>query len=137
MKKDEEIKKAEVKDLSLTLFRKIAVLLGASMLNAFSDNGYFVYNQHKPRVVMVFPEGNKLSYWFIKIRMRSLEPRYLGRLARIYKTPYNTVYLQPKVLDHEEYEHLIELLQGGELENGQKRGEEVIKNGLPKDNCNR
>lgn len=137
MKKDQDIKKAEVKDLSLTLFRKLADLMGIEMLNNFSDeNGFFVFNEHKPRVVMVFPEGNRLSYWFIKIRMRSLDPRLAGRLVRICKTPYNTIYLQPKVLDHEEYEHLIELL-GRELENGQKKGEEVMKSGLPKNNCNR
>lgn len=137
MKKVDEIQKAEVKDLSLTLFRKLAVLMGVNMLNNFSDaNGFFVYNQHKQRVVMVFPEGNKLSYWFIRgIRMRSLDPHLVGRLVRICKLPDHPAYLQPKVLDHQEYEHLIELLSR-ELEAENKR-EEVMKNGLSENNCNR
>ncbi len=139
VKKADEPKRAEVKDLSLTLFRKLASLMGIQMLNNFSDsNGFFVYNSHKPRIIAVSPEGNKLTYWFIRgIRMRSLEPHLAGRLVRICKMPDNTVYLQPKVLDHEEYEHLIQLLTSRELDSGQKKGEEVIKSGLSKNNCNR
>jgi hypothetical protein len=137
IKKDDEPKRAEVMDFSLTLFRKFASLMGISMLNNFSDaNGFFVYSPHKPRVIAVTPEGNKLTYWFIKgIRMRALDPRLAGRLMRVCKLPDHTAYLQPKVLDHEEYEHLIELL-GRELE-AEKNGGEVIKSGLPENYSNR
>lgn len=138
VKKVDEPKRAEVKDLSLTLFRKLASLMGIQMLNNFSDaNGFFVYNPHRPRVIAVTPTGNTITYWYVRgIRMRSLDYKLAGRLVRICKLPDHTAYLQPKVLDNEEYEHLIELLVGRELE-AEKRGEEVIKSGLSENNCNR
>ncbi len=138
IKKEEEPRRCEVRDFSLTLFRRITSLMGVSELNNFSDsNGFFVYNPHKALAIAVTPKGNRLEYWMVKgIRMRAMEPHIVGKLVRIGYFHNHTAYLQPKVLDHEEYEHLIKLL-GRELENGQERGEEVIKSGLPENNCNR
>lgn len=116
VKKSDEPRRAEVKELSLTLFRKLASIMGIPMLNNFSDaNGFLVYNPHRPRVIAVTPTGNTITYWFIRgIRMRSMDTRIVGRLVTIGYFDHSA-YLQPKVLEHKEYEHLIKLL-GRELE---------------------
>lgn len=113
--------RAEVKDLSLTLFRKIASLMTIKQLNRFSEeNGFFVYNPHKEKIIAVTPRGNSLDYWMIEgIRMRAMDIFMMGKLVRIGYFHNHTAYLQPKVLDHEEYEHLIVLLNR-ELEEEQK-----------------
>lgn len=122
--KDDEPMRAEVKDLSLTLFRKIATLMTVKQLNNFSEeNGFFVYNPYNPKIIAVTPKGNFLEYWMIEgIRMRAMDIHLMGKLVRIGYFHNHTAYLQPKVLDHEEYEHLIELL-GRELEEEQKQKE--------------
>ena len=113
--RDDEPKRAELQDLSLTLFRKVLHHLGADRLNLFSqDRGFFVYNQLKPRSIAVVPgQGEKHNHYMLidGIRMRSMDPRLLNNLARIGYLPDHTAYLQPKVLDHDEYEHLIDLLE--------------------------
>ncbi|HUW22390.1 MAG TPA: hypothetical protein VMW41_07040 [Candidatus Bathyarchaeia archaeon] len=122
IKRDDEAKRAEVKDLSLTLLRKTTSLIGADRLNLFSEeHGFFVYNQNKARVIAVAPEEAGVSYFLITgVRMRSMHPRLLEKLARVGYLTDRTAYIQPKVLEHEEYEHLIELLlkeqKGGESE---------------------
>jgi hypothetical protein len=123
VRREDEAKRAEVKDLSLTLFRKTACLIGTARLNLFSEeHGFFVYNQNKARVIAVAPEEAGVSYFLITgIRMRSMHPRLLDKLARVGYLTDHTAYMQPKVLDHEEYEHLIELLEKELLKGGEKR----------------
>lgn len=129
----QEPMRAEVRDLSLTLFRKLATIMSMRELNHFSDGkGFFVYNPHKPKVIAIIPKGHSIEYWMIDgIRMRAMEVHIVGKLARIGYLLEHIAYLQPKVLDHEEYEHLIELLSR-ELE--EYEGEGGGENGLSQRN---
>jgi hypothetical protein len=126
MDSDEEPKRCEVQDLSYTLFRKIASVMGLTRIDALAaDNGFFVYNPHKPRILVIAPEGAKLTYWLITgIRMRAMELHVIGKLVRIGYLFDHTAYIQPKVMDHDEYEHLLELVGREHEELNQKGGGE-------------
>lgn len=115
IRRGEEAKRAEAKDLSLALYSKIARLMTTKKLNLFSDErGFFVYNERKSRVIAVTPEKAGIAYFLITgIRMRAIHPRLLERLARVGFLSDHTTYVQPKVLDHEEYKQIIELLKKG------------------------
>jgi len=120
VKPEDEPKRAELQDLSLTLFRKILHHLGADNLNLFSqERGFFVYNPDKAKSIAIVPGEKMVDYKLIHgVRMRSMDPRLLNRLARVGYLPDHTAYLQPRVLEHEEYEHLIELLEKSLQEGG-------------------
>ena len=117
MDSDEEPKRCEVQDLSYTLFRKLASVMGINGIDAMAaSNGFFVYNTHKPRILVIAPEGAKLTYWLITgIRMRSMELHVIGKLVRLGYLFDHTAYIQPKVMDHDEYEHILELI-GSDLD---------------------
>lgn len=108
-----ELCRVEAQDLSLNLFRKISHLLGIECMSRFrQEQGFFIYHPKRSRVVAIVPEKKKLKYLLIAgIRMRAMHPHVLDKLARIGYLSDQTAFLQPKVLEHEEYEHLIELLK--------------------------